>query len=803
MSQWVWKTSIEEKAATGNFAGAADVLREHLRVPCELKEEIALRSHLILLLVHQSRYPEAHELAREMEKHVGCPRVSRFLTVPIAYVVCVFSALGLGFLERGFRTLGRRVALKFLKPEATWDAAYGALWGLYWHNIDLALQYNLLTYFLAETPAEIFRSKGFLSFSLAFKGHPICGLSSMRRTMKECDEAGEALVLQDLYVFWCVVLQMSSRASDCFEAYDRFEKYFPTAPPFLKIICSASRLNASFSEHGPSKAHREVDRCLAISVALKESRNHIQIYGAKAALLAMEGRPDEAREYLQKSRLVAERNANALDSLIYQRFAAATYLNLAEFKTARQALSDGRALLKQYGSPSWYEQELDRIETVLVFREEHSRWYCWAFAAGFALRALSYGNIHRFRKAKRVLRFLTTDADAMYWPSQQCRDFLAERLLDKEAEAEKQTLEETSKRERAAISKMARQVAHDIKSPLTLLSVITDSARDLPDETKNLLRTAVNRIRDITNDLSTNQGDLLRPSAPLTGAEGTTTGAVLMPTLIEAVLSAKRTQYRSQSGVEIYGNLSPSSYGAFASVDGIELKNTLGELIDNAVEALATPGTVSVDLSATDSKISVAIKDNGVGIPADLIPALGKRGFSFGKSGHTGLGLHEALENARKWQGKLSFDSQFGRGTTVTLEIPRAAMPSWFLPKIDIAKSDHVVILDDDDSMHGVWAERFKTARDQGGTKLVHLKTGPDAKRWLDLNRHQQAVFLFDYELIGAEHTGLDWIEKLGIEDKAALVTSHFENPTIRDRCEKLSVPLIPKLLAGSVPIQA
>lgn len=64
------------------------------------------------------------------------------------------------------------------------------------------------------------------------------------------------------------------------------------------------------------------------------------------------------------------------------------------------------------------------------------------------------------------------------------------------------------------------------------------------------------------------------------------------------------------------------------------------------------------------------------------------------------------------------------------------------------------------------------------------------------------SIFLIDYELIGQRFTGLDLIEENKLGDRAILVTSRYEEPQIRKRCEKLGIRLIPKSMTGWVPIE-
>jgi hypothetical protein len=85
---------------------------------------------------------------------------------------------------------------------------------------------------------------------------------------------------------------------------------------------------------------------------------------------------------------------------------------------------------------------------------------------------------------------------------------------------------------------------------------------------------------------------------------------------------------------------------------------------------------------------------------------------------------------------------------------------------------------------------------------ILHVSTPNELKERLekDNSLKDEALFLCDLELIGHKENGLDLIEKYKLK-KAILVTSHYEEDKVRSKCEKLNVTLIPKMLAGLVPI--
>jgi hypothetical protein len=117
-----------------------------------------------------------------------------------------------------------------------------------------------------------------------------------------------------------------------------------------------------------------------------------------------------------------------------------------------------------------------------------------------------------------------------------------------------------------------------------------------------------------------------------------------------------------------------------------------------------------------------------------------------------------------------------------------------------------VVIFDDDQSIHQVWKGRFDLASsNERNVLLEHLSTSEQfrqfhRKRFLDL---EDPLFLMDYEILGSSGvSGLDLIEECGIADRAILVTSRYDDPVIRRRCEQAGIRLIPKSMSGFVPIE-
>ncbi|EKD51579.1 MAG: Sensor protein [uncultured bacterium] len=362
------------------------------------------------------------------------------------------------------------------------------------------------------------------------------------------------------------------------------------------------------------------------------------------------------------------------------------------------------------------------------------------------------------------------------------------------------------------IRQTSRQVAHDIRSPLTALKIVSTDLKDVPEEHRLLIRSAVQRIEDIANDLSAKkdpvfishvcQGEVISNQYHEEGQ----TSVQLLSAVIETLVSEKRIQYRSQRGIQIEAGLGSESYGHFAKIQLKEFKRVLSNLINNAVEAFDENGQVAIRMKSVRDVVVIVIEDNGKGIPKEIIPKLMNQGVSFGKEKGQGLGLYHAHETIKSWGGDVKVDSEVGKGTNITITLPKTKEPDWFLPEL-VVPASHIIILDDDDSIHQVWENRL-TATERHTSSVIHFKDPQQLIGWYHNNfPHRQSpnlamLFLCDYELIDSKKTGLDVIEELRIGSQSVLVTSHYEEDGIKAECAKLGVKMIPKNLAGYIPIK-
>jgi hypothetical protein len=198
------------------------------------------------------------------------------------------------------------------------------------------------------------------------------------------------------------------------------------------------------------------------------------------------------------------------------------------------------------------------------------------------------------------------------------------------------------------------------------------------------------------------------------------------------------------------------------------------------------------------SFVSTSIKDNGKGIPQEILPRVSENGFSFEKPHGSGLGLYHAQKVINSFGGRLQITSEINLGTEVQIKLPLSQPPTWFLPFVELNHFEQVVVIDDDDSIHKIWSSRIKIP-------LKHFYDFKEAQKWTLTNRSaiDKSLFFVDYEIQSQTMTGLDFILENNLLKNAYLITGRYSEKEIIKKCLENKIKLIPKKLAGIIPLHS
>lgn len=352
-----------------------------------------------------------------------------------------------------------------------------------------------------------------------------------------------------------------------------------------------------------------------------------------------------------------------------------------------------------------------------------------------------------------------------------------------------------------SMTAMARQVAHDIRSPLAALDALASVITEVAEEKRILLRSAIMRIRDIANNL------ISFHSPKALDAINDGVGSTLVLGVLTELISEKRLQFGHLSQLTIDERISNDVRSAFISVNRNGFQRAVSNILNNAIESLqGKGGQVTVSARVEDEFVVISISDTGVGMTPEILEKVLSEGGSFNKTGGTGLGLRQARDVVTAAGGRLRLHSDgVGKGTVLDMNLPRKDAPDWFARTLTIIRGSQVIILDDDESIHQVWRQRLTPAIcQQHALTLHHFR---DVRHFTAdvpelLAKHRGAVKCFvDFELIGSSVTGLQAIENIGAQHCATLITSHYDDQVVQRECLRIGVKMLPKESVSSVDL--
>jgi len=105
--------------------------------------------------------------------------------------------------------------------------------------------------------------------------------------------------------------------------------------------------------------------------------------------------------------------------------------------------------------------------------------------------------------------------------------------------------------------------------------------------------------------------------------------------------------------------------------DENQIKQVLINLVKNGIEAMPNGGRILIGLTADQRRVSIAIADEGGGMPEETLKRLGEPFYTTKEKG-TGLGLMVSFKIVENHGGTIQVDSEQNRGTRFTVTLPRA-----------------------------------------------------------------------------------------------------------------------------------
>jgi len=209
-----------------------------------------------------------------------------------------------------------------------------------------------------------------------------------------------------------------------------------------------------------------------------------------------------------------------------------------------------------------------------------------------------------------------------------------------------------------AWGEMARQVAHEIKNPLTPIRLgiqhLLRVHRERPAELGAALATSGQRLLAEIDRLDAIARSFSRFALP--AAEG----PALQPVDLAATVAEVVNLYRLGEGPQEW------ELEVSAAASGLARRGEVVEVLVNLFENARDAGAHRVRVTVGAGEVVVA--DDGRGIPAEVLPRVFEPRFSTTTSG-SGLGLAIVRSLVESWNGEIALESVEGRGTTVTIRL--------------------------------------------------------------------------------------------------------------------------------------
>ena len=218
------------------------------------------------------------------------------------------------------------------------------------------------------------------------------------------------------------------------------------------------------------------------------------------------------------------------------------------------------------------------------------------------------------------------------------------------------------KEKEEAWREMAKQVAHEVKNPLTPMKLTIQNFErkfdptdpEIRDKVKHLSRTLVDQI-----DLVATVASAFSQFAQLPEKNNEIFDLNKEIKNIINVFSDEKIYFHSNRDI------------IMIEMDKIYLSRIITNLVANSRQAKHDDreNIINLDVEQRQKRVIITVDDNGTGIPEELYDRIFEPNFTSKTSG-TGLGLTMVRKMVEDYKGEISVKSELGKGSTFTISLP-------------------------------------------------------------------------------------------------------------------------------------
>lgn len=211
-------------------------------------------------------------------------------------------------------------------------------------------------------------------------------------------------------------------------------------------------------------------------------------------------------------------------------------------------------------------------------------------------------------------------------------------------------------------------IVHDLKTPLTIIHNSVNRCENEHRDSSSIRSLKTNIIKMEKNILNILNIEKLERGYPVAHTESVTN-----------LSRVTREACELYSGYSVSGKIRINSKvedDLYASIDEISFIQILNNLVENAIKYSHSEGLIYISLFRMTDKISLTVKDTGIGIPENEQNKIFNSYYQShkGYSSYYGLGIGLALakEICEAYNGSITVESESGKGSRFTVLLPSA-----------------------------------------------------------------------------------------------------------------------------------
>lgn len=212
---------------------------------------------------------------------------------------------------------------------------------------------------------------------------------------------------------------------------------------------------------------------------------------------------------------------------------------------------------------------------------------------------------------------------------------------------------------------MAKQVAHEIKNPLTPMKLSIQHLQRMSGSDPSELKSRLDRISKTLLEQFNNLDNIANSFSNFASMPTASNEKLILNEVVESV----HDLFRKRDDILI--TLSEPITDLYIYADRNHVVRVLNNIVKNAIQSIPNDrhGEVHIGLTQEDSNALIEVKDNGIGIPDHMKDKVFTPNFTTKNSG-TGLGLAISANMIEAFNGRIFFETAVGKGTRFYIEIP-------------------------------------------------------------------------------------------------------------------------------------